>query len=84
MVPRVAMIPYENNEMHFKKFQTYRKIMDFETRLTSGFGIGLTANVRCHPPKSGPNHENGNRNGSVVSNLQWVQINFDGAFYLAI
>jgi len=48
---------------------TYRKIMDFETRLTSGFGIGLTANVRCHPPKSGPNHENGNRNGSVVSNL---------------
>ena len=48
--------------------------MDFETRLTSGFGIGLTANVRCHPPKSGPNHENGNRNGSVVSNLQWVQI----------
>ena len=54
--------------------------MDFETRLTSGFGIGLTANVRCHPPKSGPNHENGNRNGSVVSNLQWVQINFDGVF----
>ena len=58
--------------------------MDFETRLTSGFGIGLTANVRCHPPKSGPNHENGNRNGSVVSNLQWVQINFDGAIYCII
>ena len=48
-------------------FQVYRKIKDFEARVTSGFGIGLTANIRCHPPKTaGSNHENGNRNGSAL------------------